>query len=512
MKKLYQFIIELAPSRPMSALTLVVLILGGCAEQLETEVVSQLTPDNFYQSEGDANAALITLYVPFTSNWGNPDPGLPADDQWRASLYNADLKCYLVKSMLTTDELANDGTFVNAGPLTNFTWGSSTWTGGNEATYPKISYVAKATEVIQAISNSTTVRDDVKKSYVAQAKVLRAWLMYVLYDFFGPLNAKVDFETLTDTDQTPRLSEDVYVSRMIQDLTEAIPDLQDRYNNDPENWGRVSRGLGRMLLLKIYMHTRQWDDAEAVAMDIINMGYGLLTGPTGYKDVFTQERNNEIIYAVPANDASPNFWLQEVLPGDFKSAAGIPARNVGWNENYMPWAFYDTYESNDIRQKTTILASYINQEGDEVTRATGMRGAIPVKYMDPAPTEPGQPHDVVVFRHADVLLMLAEAINEQRGPADAYQYVNEVRSRAGVSGFSGMSTEAFRTALLAERGRELYAEGVRRQDLVRNGSLISNAQARGKTAAASHMVLFPIPNAVIVQGQGVIDQNPGYTD
>lgn len=486
-------------------------MVTSCNDQLETVVNSQLTPDNFYQSEGDANAALITLYVPFTSNWGNPDPGLPANDQWRASLYNADLKTYLMRSILTTDEIANDGSFVNAGPLTNFTWGSSTWTGGNEPTYPKVSYVAKATEVIEAIGNSKAVSDAVKKSYIAQAKVLRAWLMYVLYDFYGPLNVKVDFKTLADTEPTPRLTNEAYVAQMIKDLTEAMPDLKDKYNADAENWGRVSQGVARMLLLKIYMHTKQWASAEAAAREILPMGYALLTGPTGYRDVFSKERNAEIIYAVPANDASPNFWVQEVLPGDFKSAPGIAARNVGWNEDYMPWAFYDTYEANDLR-KTTILDSYTNQENVVVTRASGMRGAIPVKYMELTPTEPGQPHDVVVFRYADVLLLLAEAINEQRGPAEAYPFVNQVRARAGVGAFSGMTTETFRTALLAERGRELYAEGVRRQDLIRNGSFISNAQARGKTAAAPYMTLFPIPNAVIVQGKGVISQNAGYTD
>ncbi len=55
-----------------------------------------------------------------------------------------------------------------------------------------------------------------------------------------------------------------------------------------------------------------------------------------------------------------------------------------------------------------------------------------------------------------------------------------------------------------------YAEGVRRQDIIRNGSYISNTTARGKTNAKDNMVLFPIPNAVIVQGRGVVQQNPNY--
>jgi hypothetical protein len=88
--------------------------------------------------------------------------------------------------------------------------------------------------------------------------------------------------------------------------------------------------------------------------------------------------------------------------------------------------------------------------------------------------------------------------------------VNKVRQRAGVPDFAGMTKEDLRTALLEERGRELYGEGVRRQDLIRNGSYISNAIARGKTNAKPYMVLFPIPNSVIVQGRGVIAQNDGY--
>jgi hypothetical protein len=117
----------------------------------------------------------------------------------------------------------------------------------------------------------------------------------------------------------------------------------------------------------------------------------------------------------------------------------------------------------------------------------------PLKYTALTPTEPGQPHDIIVFRYAEVLLSLAEAINEQRGPQDAYQYVNEVRTRAGVAGFSGMTTATLRTALLAERGRELYAEGTRRQDLIRNGSFITNALGRGKNIGGSEECAVPDP-------------------
>lgn len=475
-----------------------ILPLGSCKKMLETKVYSQLTPQNFYKSEGDANAALITLYIPFSSNWGNVDPG---SNTWYAALYNADIKTYLLRSVASTDEIGTD--WDNS--LTNFTWGPSTWTGANDPTYYKISYVAKATEIISAINNTSALSDAVKKSYIAQAKTLRAWQMYVLYDFYGPVNVKTDPAVLTDTAATARPTAEVYSALIEKDLTEAIPDLKDKYNTDAANWGRISKGVARMLLLKLYMHNKLWDKAESIGKEIMNMGYSL---QPVYANIFKTKANGELIYAVPANDASPNYWMQEVLPGDFKSSTPT-TRGPGWAGYYMPWAFYDKYEATDTR-KATIIDSYVRTNGNVMSRTTGLRGAIPLKYTGITGDGPGYAIDVVVFRYAEVLLSVAEAVNELRGPSDAYQYINQVRKRAGVLDFTGMTKEQLRTALLDERGRELYAEGVRRQDLIRNGTYISNAIARGKTTAKPSMVLFPIPNAVIVAGRGVISQNAGY--
>lgn len=502
------------------------LFLTSCKKQLEQKVYSSLTPDNFYRSEGDANAALMTLYIPFTSYWGNNDPGTGiTNPSWYAGLYNADIKSYLLKSLVSTDEIYNDGGGANYADLFNFTWGPDTWTGSNDAVYYKVSYVAKAAEVIYAIGQAAALPESVKKSYMAQAKTLRAWLMYVLYDFYGPVAVKLDYAVLRDTSAIPRLSGEAYVAQIEKDLTEAMPDLADKYNSDAANWGRVSKGLARMVLLKLYMHARQWPKAEAMAREIMTMGYSLMTGPLGYRDVFRVKANKELIYAVPANAASANWWAQEVFPLDFRSApdfvyasdvpgTGIAPRASGWLTQYMPWFYYDKFEAGDIRRNTTILDHYTNTANLVKDRNNGMLGAIPLKYTSlPLPGD-AQPVDVVVYRYADVLLSLAEAINEQTGPtAEAYDLVRQVRDRAGLGNFAaGMTKEQFRQALLDERGRELYAEGLRRQDLVRNGTYISNAIARGKTNAKAHMVLYPIPRAVITQSRGAITQNTGYPD
>lgn len=474
----------------------------GCEDQLETKVFSQLTPDNFYKSEGDFNSAVVALYNPFTSDWGNSGP-----EGGYVALYNANNRSYLMRSMLTTDEMEN-GWDQN---LEDFNWQPSSFVGGGgggSAVYYRIAHVARATSAIDNMSKSqANIPDEVKNNYIAQAKALRAWLMYILYDFYGPVNVRTNPETLASTEIEPRPAEAEYIAQIEQDLTEAIPDLKEMYNDDAANWGRISKGVARMILLKLYMHTKQWQKAEATGKEIIAMGYGL---QDNYADIFKVERNKEVIFAVSSSTAAPNWYPQHVFPNDYASSP-IIERGAGWYGYSMPWAFFDKFAPNDKRRTATIISSYTNSDGGITDRNTGLRGAIPLKYTGITGPGPSYPDDVVVFRLGEVYLSVAEAINEDRGPAEAYAYVNEIRSRAGVPDFSGMTKEQFRDAILEERARELYAEGTRRQDLIRHGKFISNALARGKDADPWE-VLFPIPADVINQAGSIIEQNPGYTE
>ncbi|MDB5136527.1 MAG: RagB/SusD domain protein, partial [Mucilaginibacter sp.] len=155
---------------PMLLLTCLALIVtdSGCKKTLDSVVYSQISPGNFYKTEADINAAVITIYSPFSSNWNQVDLG---NGNTNASLYNADTKTYLLHSMLTTDEASTDRD-IN---IINFTFGPATYQGASNGTYPYISYVAKATDVIANIETVKSVSADIKKKYIAEAKVLRAW-------------------------------------------------------------------------------------------------------------------------------------------------------------------------------------------------------------------------------------------------------------------------------------------------------------------------------------------------
>src|SRR5699024_2090674 len=355
--------------------------------------------------------------------------------------------------------------------------------------------------------------EDLQSRYVAEAKTLRAFIMYILLDYWGPVNPKLDPETLSDDEVIPRMSEQAYVDQMLTDLNEAIPDLDDKYNGDAENWGRMSMGVARMIKLRIHMHQKNWSEAESVGKELMGMGYGLMDN---YEDVFNVEQNQELIYAVASNGQSPNYYLTEVLPPGFRSSVdgSITDGDGGWYGYWLPWEFYDKYSDNDAR-KETLLARYIDGDGNTVDARAEHQGAIPVKFTEFEGNGPDFTMDQPVFRYAEVLLSVAEAINEQDGPTnEALSLANEVRERsidpANLPNWSNLTKVQFRDSLLLERGREFYAEGLRRTDLIRHGKYINRAQDRG-LPAAEHNVRYPIPQEVITEGDGIIEQNPGYT-
>ena len=116
-------------------------------------------------------------------------------------------------------------------------------------------------------------------------------------------------------------------------------------------------------------------------------------------------------------------------------------------------------------------------------------------------------NDFVIFRYSDILLTRAEALwRLNPGDAEALTLVNQVRARAKVDPFATLDADK----LLAERGREMFAEMTRRQDLIRFGKF---GEAWGFKAAKPESMtkysVFPIPKQQL-DINDKLTQNPGY--
>ncbi|MCA6405041.1 MAG: RagB/SusD family nutrient uptake outer membrane protein, partial [Cytophagales bacterium] len=126
------------------------------------------------------------------------------------------------------------------------------------------------------------------------------------------------------------------------------------------------------------------------------------------------------------------------------------------------------------------------------------------KFQFQTGATPNLNNDFPIFRYADVLLMRAEALwRLSSGSAEALSLVNQIRSRAGVPALGALTADD----LLAERGREMFAEGYRRSDLIRFGKY-NNAWWEKPTSVASKNI-FPIPQGQILVNTKLV-QNPGY--
>ena len=124
----------------------------------------------------------------------------------------------------------------------------------------------------------------------------------------------------------------------------------------------------------------------------------------------------------------------------------------------------------------------------------------PVDYANSGSRKPE--NDWVYFRYSDVLLMKAEAQLRTSLTAQALTLVNSLRTVRGASALTSLTLDV----LLDERGRELYWESFRRQDLIRFGKYLAAWQE--KPASEAKYLVFPIPDNQL--GNPNLVQNPGY--
>ena len=480
------------------------LLLGtsACKNNFDPTISGVLTPDKFPTTEADYELYTLTAYKPFGSKWGY------SEQSYQNMFFSPEYGHHLMFDISGDDF----NVFTNwGGQFEGFSKGDFTFlrTQGTASHFEKVRHVSRMTQIIADLQKAK-ISDDKKKQLIAEASMSRGMTMFYLLHMYGPVPVITDpakINTAAESDLT-RPSRESYVSTVAADLDYAAANLPKA----PAQYGRFNKGLALGMLMRLHLNEKNWPKAEAAGRELLTMGYSLVND---YASLFKTagERNAETIWAVScdaAADGNPlqgnfNPWSYYCLPSDYK---GIRTGG-GWGPNvgvFTPtWKFYDSFDSTDKR-RALMVASYKNGARNR----TNMTGPVLVKYPDEDSPQ-YQGNDLVILRYGDVLLMLAEAINNQAGPtAEAVGFVNQVRKRAGIANLptaDAASKDAFNAAILRERGWELYFEGVRKMDLVRHGKWESALKAAGKIPGPSPY--FPIPQYVLDLKEG-IEQTPGY--
>lgn len=485
------------------------LIFIGCEKNLEPEIYGNINSSIFPKTEDDYVLYTMEAYKTFTSKWEY----FPIDNVSYHMWFSVEQGYYQLFDYGTDQMPVFTGwgagfeipSSANYEPFVNH--------GENVSPFNKVKEVTRITKIIDDLEKAD-ISTDKKNMLLGEARVSRGWTMYLLMHLFGPVPVITDPELVDDyealSDMTrPDRSE--FVNIIATDLRFAADNLPKEM---PE-YGRFNKGLALTLLMRLYMNERDFVKAEPVGREIQAMGYALVDD---YASIFMEEteRNTETIFAISCDGSSegrepdPSFnpYSFYFYPGDYPE-------NPGWGAGGDPpysasWTFYKSYAANDKRRET-LVSTYITSDST-VYDSTSLPGAIVNKF--PKTTDgPFAGNDLVIARYADVMLMLAEAINENKnGPdAEAIAFVDSVRARAGIEALPASdiaSKETFNDAILRERGWELFYEGVRKFDLERHGKWPELVNEVPDKDAGPY--LLPIPQYALSASDGKLTQNKGY--
>lgn len=178
---------------------------------------------------------------------------------------------------------------------------------------------------------------------------------------------------------------------------------------------------------------------------------------------------------------------------------------------YRGWVPADGPNAKLLIFNPTIAPNMI-ESTPGLLEATGIRV---LKYTpDFANYDGSAGNDVVIFRFGDVPLMVAEAQMRKATPdnAAALTLVNALRAARNAPALASIilvnTNNLYQpNTMLAERGREMYWEYVRRTDLIRFG--VFTKPWSYKPADDPKYLLFPIPSQALAANPN-LKQNPGY--
>lgn len=336
------------------------------------------------------------------------------------------------------------------------------------------------------LSTNNVIENSSDPTEVAEAKFLRALSYFKLVLVFGDVtvNLSATPEVSDNSILARQPAADVYNNVIIPDFQDAIAGL----DNSGLASGRASQIAAQAFLGKVYMYRGDFGSAATELADVVNGAASAGISLEGDFVNVVADGNSEILFATFLSTSIPDVYGFTEFVGWFN---GADTKSPMPLDPRLTAAFdavaNDTLVGGDMRRALTI---------DEANN-------VGLKYPG------GLDQDWIELRLSDVVLMYAEALNENGSPAaTVLPLLDDIRTRAGLNSLTGTASSQaeVRQAIQEERRLELALEGHRWFDLVRTG----NADAAMGETINSNYYVFPIPNSEILASDGVITQNPGY--
>jgi len=477
------------------------VITTGCEDFLQKDPQGELTQEAFPVTASDALLATNAVYVSIRT-WAYHSGGYPildimSDDAHKGSNPN--------------DQLPT------VGPYETFTH-TTTQDGLDRWWSALYEGIKRANVVIEKVP-SINMNEQLRNRYIAEASFLRGLFYFDLVRAFGGV-PKVT--STTPATKTPRSTDAEIYELIISDLEFAAQHLPEKSLYAPDDAGRATKGAAKSLLARVYLFMGDYKNVEKYALEVIASDEYDLEDDFADANGKNGEHGIESVFEIGAMEVEGAGGNQYA---NTQGVRGSPNRGWGFNRPSLDLRY--SFEEGDPRLDATIIdlgetLDGIFIIGDGTTPDVVVVNGIvtEVECYNQKVWYPGTNtitqwgHNRRLIRYADVLLMAAEALNENDKPGDALPLLNEVRERArGGNGsilpdVTVTEKKALRNAILEERRHELALEGHRFWDLVRTGRAAIVLGPLGFQTGKHE--LLPIPQNEIDISQGSLQQNPNW--
>lgn len=468
------------------------LLMISCKKEfIELAPISSVSVTALYKTDKDYQDALVGCYTAlrsqYNSMWMFGD--VASDDSWKEVSRNQ--SSYYI-DVFTLD--ANDALLRN-------TWNN----------YYNV--IARANSILAKIETADPAIVTLKTRHMAEAKFLRALAYFDLVRIFGDVPKIIAPVNVADSYKAGRTkAETIYSDIIIKDLTDAEGGLLVKYTGS--EIGKATSGAAKALLGLVYLTTKDFVKAEAKLQELTAAPYtyALLANYNDLFDYTKEEHHSEYIFDIEYQEGLGGLgsgFTNSFAPLSAPYATFYKIAGGGGEDNNPEMGLFNAFTAIDKRRDITVNATggFVDGTGTFVKflqAATTTR-----KYLVQVLVSGDSKANWKVLRYADVLLMYAEALNENNKTTQALTYLNMVRTRAGLAGYSGLTQTDARDKIYLERRLELGMEGHRWFDLVRTGRALSTLAAKGMKA---HMDIFPVPlgQIQVMNNPELFSQNPGY--
>lgn len=398
--------------------------------------------------------------------------------------------------------------------FTKETTGISNWLG----LYSKI---LQTNLLIQELTDGTPfLSTDKRNYYLGQAHGIRAFYYFYLYRTYGGVPIIDEVKVMSGRVE----AKDLYQARA--SAMETLDFIKDDISKSETSFGNQTEMKNRkaiwsyyatkMLKAEVYLWSAKVTTgnqspassdlatAEGALNDVINSSrFRLLPS---YGDVFnyTNKGNDEVIFAIRfADGEATNFvhffsYQMQVFINSFYDREGslittdiLDIKSTVVQRHEYKAGLFQSYDDEDERKRSIFLDYYL---------ADGtFAGTVLKKYIGMLNAQGNRSwsDDLVVYRYADVLLMMAEIKNMQ--DASVEEYINPIRERAygdnydtALHAYTNSDFSTNELAILHERDKEFVLEGKRWFDIRR-----MQQTKGGQPLAFSAMANYDDPNPVI---------------